>query len=145
MSCDRADVLSTAKDLHMSPTEEQIQYVIENFDAEAERDPTGDWELWIENLLVQQDIPQNPPPEKFKYYLYDMTSAEISDCIGEFTEEEAEKFESNSIRAIKEHQMLVEKALVVIVDDVNKKDLTVIEELLQTIPKDKLINFLAED
>jgi hypothetical protein len=54
----REDVINVAQDLHMSPTEEQVQYVIDNFDAEADQDPTGYLKLWIENLLYQQDVEQ---------------------------------------------------------------------------------------
>jgi hypothetical protein len=145
MSCDREDVLSVAKDLNMSPTEEQIQYVIDNFDAEADQDPTGSWELWIENLLYQQDVEQNTPPPKIRHFLYDMTSGEVMTDLGEITELDAEKYETNSVRAITEHQLYVEQAIIRIKKDVEEGDLTAIEGLLQLVPLKTLKDFLPED
>jgi hypothetical protein len=63
MSTTREDVIHIAEDLHMKPTEEQIQSVINDFDSEAEQDPTGDWTLWIENLLFNLDVEQIVPPK----------------------------------------------------------------------------------
>ena len=50
------DVKRVADDLHISVTDEQIELVLKCVDDEAERDPTGDWQLWVENLLYQKDI-----------------------------------------------------------------------------------------
>jgi len=60
----KENVLQVAKGLYMNPTEEQIQYCIDGFDGMAEDDPTGDWTLWIEQLLYEQDdVEQNVPPK----------------------------------------------------------------------------------
>lgn len=140
----KEDVLKVAQDLHMSPTEEQIQYCIDNIDAEAERDPTGDWVLWTESLLYEQDVVQKTPPKKFQYFLYDMTTGEVQIDLGEITELDAEKYEGGSLRAIKEHQLLVEQAIIEIRKDVASGDVTAIEGLLQLVPKKLLIDFLPE-
>jgi hypothetical protein len=140
----KEDVLSVAKDLNISPTEEQIQYVIENFESEADNDPTGNLTLWIENLLYQQDIIQNIPPKKIKHFLYNITTGDVELELGEITEQEAENYEDGSLRAITEHQLLVEKAIVQIKKDVADGDVTSIEGLLQVISIDKLRDFLPE-
>ncbi len=74
-----------------------------------------------------------------------MTSGEVELELGELTSLEAELYESNSLRAITEHQLLVEKALLQIVSDVRDGDLTVIEGLLQVIPIQTLKDFLPEN
>jgi len=146
MSCDREDVIKIAKDLHMRPTEEDIQYVIKHFDSEADADPTGDWTLWIENLLCSHlDLPQFPPPKKIRHFLYDMTTGEVELDLGEITELEAENYEDGSLRAITEHQLLVEQVLVQIRKDVECGDVTAIEGLLQLIPLKTLKDFLPEE
>jgi hypothetical protein len=38
------------------PTQEQIQFVIENYDAQADSDPSGYMVLWIEQLLYDADV-----------------------------------------------------------------------------------------
>jgi hypothetical protein len=129
----------------MNPTEEQIQYVIDNFDAEADQDPTGDWRLWIENLLYQQDVeilPKSDP--KIRHFLYDMTTGDVQCDLGEITEIEAEKFEDGSMRAITEHQLLVEQSISQIKRDVEDGDVTALEGLLQLIPINTLRDFLPE-
>jgi hypothetical protein len=144
-SIQRADILKIVSDLHFRiPTEEEFQYVFENFDAEAERDSAGDWQLWIENLLVEQDIPQSPPPPKFQYFLFDQTTGEVELDLGMLTHSEADNYESNSLRAITERQLMVEQALQIIQKDIRDGDLTAIECLLQVIPKKCLKDFLPE-
>jgi len=140
----KEDVLEIAKDLNMSPTEEQIQYCIDNIDGMAEDDPTGDWVLWTEQLLRDQDIVQETPPKKIRHFLYDMTTGDVELDLGEITEIEAEKYEDGSLRAITEHQLLVEQAIVEIRKDVASGDVTAIEGLLQLVPKKLLIDFLPE-
>jgi len=144
MSCNRADVIKIAKDLNMSPTEEHIQYVIDNFDAEAKQDPTGDFSLWIENLLYQQDITQNTPEKKQKHFLYDMTTGDVELELGEMTELEAENYEGGSLRSVTEHQLYVEKAILQIREDINYGDVTALEGLLQVIPLKTLKDFLPD-
>jgi hypothetical protein len=140
----KEDVLSVAKDLHMSPTEEQIQYCIDNIDGMAEDDPTGDWVLWTEQLLRDQDVAQETPPKKFQYFLFDITTGETEMELGMLTHLEAEKYEGGSLRVITEHQLLVEKAIIEIRNDVASGDVTAIEGLLQLVPKKLLIDFLPE-
>jgi hypothetical protein len=54
MSYDREEVVQVAYDLKMLPlTEQQISWVMIMVDNEAEQDPTGKMDLWIENLLCQ--------------------------------------------------------------------------------------------
>lgn len=143
--CCKKDVIEIAKDLHLNPTEEQIQYVIDNFDDEAEQDPTGDWRLWIENLLYQQDVEELPKPDpKIRHFLYDMTTGEVHSDLGEITEIEAEKFEDGSMRAITEFQLLVEQSITQIKQDVADGDVTALEGLLQLIPIETLRDFLPE-
>jgi len=48
---ERSDVIKVADDLHLKPSDEQIQQVIAGFDDESTSDPSGSLELWIENLL----------------------------------------------------------------------------------------------
>jgi hypothetical protein len=47
----REDVLSVAKKLGFAPSEEDIKTIIVGLPDEAASDPTGDWVLWVENLL----------------------------------------------------------------------------------------------
>ena len=140
----KEDVLKVAKDLHMNPTEEQIQYCIDGFEDEAERDPTGDWTLWIESLLHEQDVVQVVPPKKFQYFLFDITTGETELDLGMLTHLEAENYEDGSLRAITEHQLLVEKAIIEIRKDVESGDVTAIEGLLQLVPMNLLKGFLPE-
>jgi hypothetical protein len=58
MRIGKSDVLRVAKDLNFLPTEEQINEVIERIDEEAENDPSGNLELWIENLLYNIEVEQ---------------------------------------------------------------------------------------
>ena len=48
---DREDVLSVATALKMTVTEEQIEEVIAIYPVEADLDPTGTWDLIVENIL----------------------------------------------------------------------------------------------
>ncbi len=82
--------------------------------------------------------------KKEKHFLYDMTSGEVMYELGEITPIEAEKYEDGSLRAITEHQVLVEESIVQIQNDVRDGDLTVIEGLLQTLSLETLKNFLPE-
>jgi len=41
----KADVLHVAEYMRMKPTEEQIQFCIDEFDRQADADPTGYWEI----------------------------------------------------------------------------------------------------
>ena len=47
------DVQQVAYELKMTLTPEKIAYVIANYDSKSEDDPTGAWDLWIEQLLYE--------------------------------------------------------------------------------------------
>jgi hypothetical protein len=50
------EVHNVAVSLHYYElTEAQVEYVIQNFDEIAERDPSGDRVLWIEQLIYEFD------------------------------------------------------------------------------------------
>jgi len=113
----KQDVLNVAESLHMKPNLVQITYVIDNFDIEAEQDPTGDMELWIENLLCQLDVPQSPPPKPPS---------------------------PTRLPNDEEDQLVVDKALERIKEDVAAGDMTAICELLQFVQMQYLEGFLPE-
>ena len=51
---DRFDVINVADELCITPiSEEQITEVLEEYDAEAEQDPTATWNLIVENILYR--------------------------------------------------------------------------------------------
>ena len=51
------ETLKVAKNLKLQhPTLLQIMYVLENFEAKAEEDPTGNRVLWIEQLLEDAGV-----------------------------------------------------------------------------------------
>jgi hypothetical protein len=145
MSTSREDVLHVAEYMHMKPTEEQIQYCIDEFDRRADEDPTGYWEIWIEDLLLEQDVSQNPPPEKFRFFLYDMTTGEMQLDLGEITEEEAENYEDGSLRAIKEKEHVINLVIAEMRRDFDNGDVTAIDELLGFLSIDKLKAYLPEE
>jgi hypothetical protein len=49
------EVHNVAVSLRYELTEAQVEYVIQNFDEMAERDPSGDRVLWIEQLIYEFD------------------------------------------------------------------------------------------
>jgi len=113
----REDVLRVARDLHFYPTEEEIQEVIENFDIEAEQDPSGNWQLWIENLLYSLEVRQVVPP----------------------------KYSNSNPKPTDADQPLIDKCIERIKADVEAQDFTAIDELLQFVPVEYLKGFLPED
>lgn len=53
------DILKVANDLnYKTPTKEQIDYILENFDAKVDDDPTGFIGTWIEQLLDEAEVEQ---------------------------------------------------------------------------------------
>ena len=50
----REDVLSVAQDLGLSPSEEQIQEVLEEFESAADNDSSATWDLVVEQLLYNK-------------------------------------------------------------------------------------------
>ena len=49
----KEDVLQVASSLKMYPTDEQIQTVIDRYPEGCEQDPTGTWNLIVEQLLYE--------------------------------------------------------------------------------------------
>ncbi len=49
----KEDVLQVAEQLGMKPTEEQIQQVINEYAGACEKDPTGTWDLIVEQQLYE--------------------------------------------------------------------------------------------
>jgi uncharacterized Zn finger protein (UPF0148 family) len=47
----REDVLSVAQSINVSLNEAQIDIVLENYEAEADNDPTATWDLIVENII----------------------------------------------------------------------------------------------
>jgi hypothetical protein len=114
--CTREDVIEVARSLNFFPTESEIQEVIERFDEDAQSDPTGNWELWIENLLYCMEVKQVVPP----------------------------KVERPTTEATQSQQDLIDECLERIKEDVEAGDLTAIEELLFFVPIKYLKGFLPE-
>ncbi len=113
----REDVLSVARELSFYPTEAEIQEVIERFDEEAENDPSGNWKLWIENLLYNMEVRQVVPP----------------------------KYSPSNPKPTDDDQQLVDEVIEEIQKDIRNGDLTVLDELLKFIPKRYLIESLPEE
>lgn len=63
----KEDVLEVANQLGFEPTEEQIQEVIDMYPSEQEADPSGTWNLVVEQCLYTLDVEQRTqsPLEKF--------------------------------------------------------------------------------
>lgn len=51
----KEEVKLVALNLMLDPNNQQINYVIENYEEESNNDPSGNLELWVENLLYTQD------------------------------------------------------------------------------------------
>lgn len=59
------DILKVVTDLNYKiPTKKQIDYILENYEAKADDDPTGYWEVWVEQLLGDADVKQIPRDKK---------------------------------------------------------------------------------
>lgn len=52
------DVLLVAQDLNFVPSNEEVEHVLALLDNESENDPSGNWRLWVENLLYSLDVKQ---------------------------------------------------------------------------------------
>ena len=50
---DRDDILYVAESLNISLTDEQLNQVLHLYPHEEECDPTGSWELIVENCIYQ--------------------------------------------------------------------------------------------
>ena len=112
----KEDVLKVAKDLNFYPTEEQIKEVIDGFEDEADNDPSGNLELWIENLLYNVEAIQIVPP----------------------------KYDSSNPKPTDADQPLVDQVIEQIKKDIADGDVTVLDELLKFIPIEYLKGSLPE-
>ena len=53
------EVKQVAKDLGMKePSEAKVKNILSDIDCEADNDPTGTWQVWVENLLYNYDDTQ---------------------------------------------------------------------------------------
>ncbi len=53
------DILKVATDLNYeTPSKEQIDYILENYETKADDDPTGFVGAWIEQLLDEAEVKQ---------------------------------------------------------------------------------------
>lgn len=52
------DVLLVAQDLNFVPSNEEVEHVLALLDKESENDPTGNLNLWIENILYFLEVKQ---------------------------------------------------------------------------------------
>ncbi len=48
----KEDVISVSNDIGISLNEEQINQVLEMYESEENNDPTGTWNLIIENCII---------------------------------------------------------------------------------------------
>ena len=48
----KEDVISVSNDINISLNEEQINQVLEMYESEENNDPTGTWNLIIENCII---------------------------------------------------------------------------------------------
>jgi len=112
----KKDVLQVAKDLNFYPTEAEINEVIERFDEEADNDPTGNMQLWIENLLYSIEVKQIIPAT----------------------------YHSSNRKPTDDDQELVDKVIEQIKKDIAQGDTTVLDELLKFIPIEYLKGSLPE-
>ena len=87
----REDVISVGNDLKFPPlTEAQINIVLSRVDAQADSDPTGNWRVWVENILYDV-VPKKPTEKKFKvgdkvrtstHAVYQNTQETLNDLTG---------------------------------------------------------------
>jgi DNA-binding cell septation regulator SpoVG len=52
-SITKADIHNVAKSINVELTDDIIQFVLDEYDAEVKGDPSGSMPLWIESLLYQ--------------------------------------------------------------------------------------------
>jgi len=58
MGIKKEDVELVAKSLNFKPTDEQIKDIISLYPSAQENDPTGTWDLVVENLLYELEVEQ---------------------------------------------------------------------------------------
>jgi hypothetical protein len=74
----KEDVLQVADELGYTPTDAQIQEVIEMYPSEQDADPTGTWNLVVEQCLSTLGVEQaNPTPVDDKTELVDKVMERI--------------------------------------------------------------------
>lgn len=63
----KEDVLQVANDLKIEVNDQIVQWVLENYESYQEEDPTGTWNLVVEQMLHTnlEDI----KPKKFNFYV----------------------------------------------------------------------------
>lgn len=49
----KADIERVAKSINVELTDDMINFVLDEYDAEVKNDPSGSIPLWIESLLYQ--------------------------------------------------------------------------------------------
>jgi len=52
-SINKADIEIVAKSINIELTDDMINFVLDEYDAEVKNDPSGSMPLWIESLLYQ--------------------------------------------------------------------------------------------
>jgi hypothetical protein len=52
-SITKADIERVAKSINIELTDDMINFVLDEYDAEVKNDPSGSMPLWIESLLYQ--------------------------------------------------------------------------------------------
>lgn len=138
----KEDVLQVANELGYLPTDSQIQNVIDLYPSEQELDPTGTWNLVVEQCLNSVGVVSihQTSIEKFmrnKAYKQHSDWEDVPmwmiDAFNEFLQKTEGKTE------------LVDKVLERIKLDVACHDMTAIDEMLKFLPIDVLTNYLAED
>jgi hypothetical protein len=55
----KEDILSVAKDLRIPVNEEEIQFILDNYEDAQKDDPTGTWNLVVEQMLYDVTEPRN--------------------------------------------------------------------------------------
>jgi hypothetical protein len=68
-SITKEDIINVGKALDITTTDEQIDYILENYDIEEASDPTATFDLIIENLIYQSS---DYKKEKIKKLTYDL-------------------------------------------------------------------------
>jgi hypothetical protein len=48
--------MTVAQSLKLNPNKEQVKYVLDNMESQADSDPTGNWQTHIEDLLYEQGL-----------------------------------------------------------------------------------------
>jgi hypothetical protein len=112
----KEDVLKVARELNFYPTEKDIEDVIMSFEEESDNDPSGNLQLWIENLLYSYEVPQRVPAT----------------------------YHSSNPKPTDADQGLVDRVIEDIKNQFQQGDVTVLDELLKFVPIEYLKGSLPE-